>query len=114
MVDLENLIIYKEYVEMIYYTINILINFDDDFATDIKKITYEGLNYIINAQKEEFIEERIIYLNRLDVTLKTLKVLVRIAYKKKYISLKNSKIWSKKITNISNLTWTWIKSCKGN
>ncbi len=114
MVNLENLIIYKEYVEMIYYTISILMEFplNSDISKDIKKITYEGLNYIINAQKEEDVHKRILFLDQLDATLKTLKVLVRISYKKKHINAKNHKIWNKKITNISNLTWTWIKSCQ--
>lgn len=116
MIELENLIIYKQYVELIYYTLGILMKYPKSerfsLAHDIKKVTYKGLYRIIYAQKEFNIKERLHYLNELDAQLKLLKVLIRISYKKKYINLKNYTAWSKKITNISNMTWGWIKSCQ--
>ena len=49
--------------------------------------------------------------NNIDNNLKFLKVLIRISYKQRYISSKNYSSWSKKITNINNLLYGWIKAC---
>ena len=112
MIDLDNLLIYKEYMELIYFTLDKLTE-NSEFETkeDIKKITYEGLNNLVRAHKEEDINKKLILLKRLDASLKTLKVLIKVSYKKKYLKPKIVKTWNKKIINISNLTWTWIKSC---
>ncbi len=114
MVDLENLLIYKEYVELICFTIDILTEYprEVNIQDDIKKVTYDGLNMLIHAHKEESLENKEILLGQLDASLKTLKVLVRISNKKKYINNRIVKTWNKKIINISNLTWTWMKSCQ--
>ena len=62
--------------------------------------------------KKNMIEKkRLSYLNELDANLKIIKVLIRVSHKKKYINSKNYTAWSKKITNISNLNWGWIRSC---
>ena len=115
MEELESLIIYKQYVEMIYYTLTILLKYPKSerfsLAQDIKNVTYDGLNKIIYAQKEYDKRARLKYLNQLDADLKVLKVLIRISHKKKYISPKNYATWSKKITNIANLNGGWMKSC---
>ena len=112
MIDLDNLLIYKEYMELIYFTLDNLIE-EKDFETkeDIKKVTYEGLNNLVMAHKEENINKKLILLKQLDASLKTLKVLVKVSSKKKYLNKKTTTSWNKKIINISNLTWTWIKSC---
>jgi len=113
--DLEELIIYKQYLEMIYYTENIIKKYPKNerlsLVTEIKNTTYSGMKNIILGQKEYNKSKRIIILNELDTDLKMLKVLIRISYKNKYISSKNYSAWSKKITNISNLLGGWIKSC---
>lgn len=113
--DLESLIIYKQYVEMIYYTLNILEKYPKverfSLVSSIKESTYEGMREIIKAQKEYNKSKRLEHLNQLDVELKLLKVLVRISYKKRHINSKNYLAWSKKITNISNLMGGWMKSC---
>ena len=67
---------------------------------------------IIEAYKEYKREEKFRALNRLDVVLKMLKVLIRVSYKRKYINNKNYAAWSKKITNIGNLLGGWMKSCQ--
>lgn len=113
--DLESLMIYKQYVEMIYYTLTIIMKYPKSerfsLAQDTKNITYDGMKCIIYAQKEFNKKERLKYLNKLDADLKLIKVMVRIAHKKKYINSKNYTAWSKKITNISNLMGGWIRSC---
>ena len=113
--DLESLVIYKQYVELVYYTITILLKYPKSerfsLAQDIKNVTYDGLKDIIYAQKEFDKKKRLAYLNKLDANLKIIKVLVRVSHKKKYINSNNYRAWSKKITNISNLNFGWIRSC---
>lgn len=115
MEELESLMIYKQYVEMVYYTLNILLKYPKSerfsLAQDIKNTTYAGLKNIIYAQKTFNKKERLEYLNKLDANLKIIKVLIRVSHKKKYINSKNYLAWSKKLTNISNLNGGWIRSC---
>lgn len=116
MTKVEDLIIYKEYLELIYYTEMILEKYPkcERFAivTTLKNTTYEGMKYILNAFKEYTREEKLKCLGRLDTDLKMLKVLVRISHKRRYISSKNYTAWSKKIANIGNLLGGWMKSCQ--
>jgi len=113
--DLEGLMIYKQYIELIYYTEKITVKFPKNEKTSlvamIKTTTYSGMKKIIQAQKEYNHGKRVGILNELDTDLKMLKVLIRVSYKNKYISSKNYSAWSKKIFNISNLLGAWIKSC---
>jgi len=113
--ELESLMIYKQYIELIYYTEKITIKYPKSeklsLVTSIKNNTYDGMKKIIQAQKEYTKSKRIIILNELDTDLKMLKVLIRISYKSKYINSKNYAAWSKKIFNISNLLGVWINSC---
>ena len=113
--NLEGLMIYKQYIELIYYTENITIKYPKSeklsLVSNIKNNTYDGMKKIILAQKEYNKNKRLCILNELDTDLKMLKVLVRISYKNKYISSKNYSAWSKKIFNICNLLGGWIKSC---
>lgn len=113
--DLEGLMIYKQYLELIYYTENITIKYPKSeklsLVSSIKNNTYTGMKKIITAQKEHNKNNRLIILNDLDTDLKMLKVLIRISYKNKYINSKNYYAWSKKLFNISNLLGGWIKSC---
>ena len=113
--ELERLMIYKQYVELIYYTETILKKYPKtekfSLVQSIKNNTYNGLKKVIEAQSEYDKTIRIKILKLLDVDLKVLKVLVRVSYKNKYINIKNYTAWSKKITNIGNLLGGWINSC---
>lgn len=113
--DLEGLMIYKQYIELIYYTKNIVKKYPKNeklsLVSNIKNTTYSGIKKIIISNKEFNKSKRLVTLNELDNDLKMLKVLIRISYKNKYINSKNYSAWSKKITNISNLLYGWIKSC---
>ena len=113
--ELESLMIYKQYIELIYYTEKVTIKYPKSeklsLVTSIKNNTYDGMKKIILAQKEYTKSKRIIILNELDTDLKMLKVLIRVSYKSKYINSKNYAAWSKKIFNISNLLGAWINSC---
>ena len=113
--ELVGLMIYKQYLEMIYYTENITLKYPKSekgaMVDEIKKNTYNGMRKIILANKEFNKNKRIIILNEIDVELKMLKVMIRVSYRKKYINSKNYSAWSKKIYNIGNLLGGWIKSC---
>lgn len=114
--DLEGLMIYKQYLELIYYMENITIKYPkcekSGMVSEIKKFTYDGMEMIILANKEYNKSKRIYILNLIDVDLKMLKVMIRISYKKRYINGNNYKVWSKKISNIGNLLGGWIKICQ--
>lgn len=114
--ELEGLMIYKQYLELIYYTENITIKYPksekESMVSKIKNVTYEGMKKIILANKEFNKVKRISILNELDVELKMIKVMIRISYKKRYINGNNYRAWSKKISNIGNLLGGWIKRCQ--
>lgn len=114
--NVEELIIYKQYLEFIYYIENITVKYPKtekySIVSQIKNNTYEGIKKIILAQKEYDKIKRLNILNDLDVQIKMLNVLARISYKKKYINSNNYQAWSKKTSNISNLLGGWIKSCQ--
>ncbi len=113
--DVEGLVIYKQYLDLIYYTENILLKYPKSerfaLANEIKNATYQGMRTIIVAQKTYNKQKRLEILNNLDVELKMIKVMVRISHKKKYISNGNYAAWSKKITDNANLLGGWINSC---
>ena len=113
--ELESLKIYQYYVDLIFYTYNITLKFPPfekfSLVNDIKKVTNLGLECIIDAQKEFNNYKRIEYLNQNDSKLKMLKVLIRVAYKNKYISSQNYGAWSRKIAKVSNLASAWLKKC---
>lgn len=112
----EDLMIYKQFIELIYYTEMITEKYPKSeklaLVTTIKNTTYEGVKKVILAYKQFQKGEKIQILNELDSDLKFLKVLIRVSYKRKYISSKNYTAWVKKITNISNLLGGWIKACQ--
>lgn len=114
--DLEGLYIYKQYLDLIYYTHSILLKYPKverySLVHDIKKTTYLGMKKIIYANKTFDRRERLKILHRMDACLKMLKVFVRLSYKNKYINSNNYGAWSRKITNVSNLLGGWIKSCR--
>ena len=56
-------------------------------------------------------QEKLKYLNELDIHLNILKVHIRISYKYKYISLQNYQVWCTHITDICNMLGAWISSC---
>lgn len=115
MSELENLMIYKQCLQLIYYTENIVIKYPkfekNSLVATIKNLTYNCMKKIIKAQKERDKYKRLSILNDLDVDLKMIKVMIRVSHKKKYINSKNYASWSKKLFNICNLLGNWINSC---
>lgn len=115
MKDLESLMIYKQYLELIYYTENIVKKYPknekNSLVASIKNTTYDGMKDIIKAQKEKDKSKRLFYLNELDCNLKMIKVYIRVSYKNRYINIRNNNAWSRKLLNIYNLLGGWINRC---
>ena len=113
--DVSELIIYKQYLELIYYTEMICEKYPKReklaIVSTIKNTTYDGMKEIIRAYKFYDKDNKLTSLNKLDINLKMLKVLIRVSYKRKYITLKNYEAWSKKLHNIGSLLGGWINSC---
>lgn len=113
---LEALKIYQKCIDLMYYMYNITNKYPKHeklaLTSDIKNHTTIIMKNIILAQKEYDKKIRLEYLNIIDSELKLIKVLVRISYKFKYISSKNYGAWSRKITDVSNLLYGWIKKCQ--
>lgn len=100
---LNDLVLYKKYVDLMYYVYKLSVKYPKSeksgIVIEIKNNLSLGLNNIIYFHKTN----KILYLDYLDNNLKVLLVLYRISYKMKYISNKNYLSFSKKITIIDNI-----------
>ena len=109
-----NLLIYQKYLELIYYSNDIVRKYpkSEKFAlvNEIKSILYTGLKNLMYAVKLYSKSEKLKYLNELDINLNILKVHIRLSYKYKYITMKNYQTWSNLITDICNMLRSWITS----
>lgn len=109
MKEVENLIIYKAVLDMIYYSETLLTNFSkierNLLVKDIRTINFDIMRLILRVHKEKNMSKKNHYLNEIDINLKMLKVYVKLSFKKKYINSKNYVTWDRKITNISNLVF---------
>ena len=110
-----NLAIYQKYLELIYYTNDLVRKYpkSENFALvkEIKSSLYSGLRLLMYAIKVFNKQEKLKYLNELDIHLNILKVHIRISYKYKYISLQNYQVWCTHITDICNMLGACISSC---
>lgn len=110
-----NLQIYQKYLELIYYTNDLVRKYpkSETFALvkEIKSTIYFGLRLLIYAIKVYNKQEKLKYLNEFDINLNLLKVHIRLSYKYKYISMQNYQTWCNHITNICNMLGAWISSC---
>ena len=108
-----NLSIYQKYLELIYYTNDLVRKYpkSEHFALvkEIKNSIYSGLRLLMYAIYNK--QEKLKYLNELDIHLNLLKVHIRLSYKYKYISLQNYQVWCTHITDICNMLGAWISSC---
>ena len=114
--SLEELRIYQNGVDLLYYTYKITLKYPkvekSSLVKDLKYHTTKLIECIITAQKNYHISNRLEYLDIADSELKLIKVLVRISYKFKYINSKNYGAWSRKLANIANPLNGWIKKCQ--
>ena len=106
--DKTNLSIYQKYLELIYYTNDLVRKYpkSENFALvkEIKGSLYSGLRLLMYGIKTFNKQEKLKYLNELDIHL-------NLSYKYKYISLQNYHAWSNRITDICNMLGAWISSC---
>ena len=113
-----NLTIYQKYMELIYYTNDIVRKYPkkEQFAlvTEIKNSMYMGFKQIMHAIKVYSTQDKLKYLKEFDIQLDLMKVYIRLSYRYKFITLQNYNTWSNMITNICNMLGGWIKSCQKN
>lgn len=113
---MNNLAIYQKYMELIYYTNDIVKKFpkSETFALvkEIKDSLYSGMRNLMYAIKTFKVTDKLKYLNEFDIDLSLLKVYVRLSNKYKYISTQNYASWSSIITDICNMLGGWINSCQ--
>lgn len=111
-----DLLIYQKYLELVYYTTNILVKFPRSekfaLATEIRDNLYSGLSHLIRAIKLFNKRDKLDNLFEFDVSLSILKVQIRLANKNHYISEKNYTFWSQSVTDIGNMLGGWIASCQ--
>ena len=111
-----HLIIYQKYLELIYYTNDLVRKYpkSETFAIvkELKSALYAGFNMLMHAIKVYKTSEKLHYLSELDIQLDLLKVYVRLSYKYHYISMQNYTAWTTILTNICNMLGGWIQSCQ--
>ena len=113
--EVEKTRIYQKYLDFISYIEMITEKYPRvaklSLVPVIKGNLYEGMKNILIAYKIYDKTDKLRYLNNLDINLKMLKVLARVSYKKKYISIKNYEAWSRKISNVGISLGGFINSC---
>lgn len=93
----DNLKIYQKYLELIYYSNDIVRKYpkSENFTLvqEIKNSLYVGLRNLMYAIKTFNKKEKLNYLNEFDTNMNLLKIHIRISFKYKYISLQNYNTW---------------------
>lgn len=111
-----NLAIYQKYMELIYYTNDLVKKYPkcETFALvkEIKNSMYSGLRLLMYAVKAYKMQDKLKFLNEFDINLSLFKVYIRLSFKYKYISQQNYHTWSTALTDICNMLGGWINSCQ--
>lgn len=111
-----NLVIYQKYLELIYYTNDIVRKYpkSETFALvkEIKSSLYNGMRLLMYAIKSYKVQDKLKYLSELDINLDLLKVYIRLSYKYRHITIQNYNSWSAILTDICNMLGGWIISCQ--
>ena len=111
----EQLKIYQKYLELIYYSNNIVRKYpkSEKFALvqEIKHSNYVGLRNLMYAIKTYQKNEKLKFLNEFVINLNLLKIQIRLSHKYHYISTQNYEYWCRLITDICNMLGGWISSC---
>lgn len=114
--NIEELKIYQEYIDLMKYIELITKKYPKSerycLANKIKYVSYDGMEKLIDSYKEYVLKEKLRLLNQIDSKLKFMKVLVRISYANRYISIANYKAWSRKITYICQSLGGWMIACQ--
>lgn len=111
-----NLAIYQKYMELIYYTNDLVKKYpkSETFALvkEIKNTMYSGMRLLMYGIKTYKVQDKLKYLSEFDITLSLFKVYIRLSNKYKYISSQNYSYWSTLVTDICNMLGGWINSCQ--
>lgn len=111
----EEMIIIKQFQDLMMYVYALLAKFNQNeelvLGREIKQCLFRGYELLLLAKKAYSKRDKLKYLNDFDVKLNCLKMYVRLARKQKFISRRNYRAWSFKITNVSNLLGAWVKVC---
>lgn len=114
--SMNNLAIYQKYMELIYYTNDLVKKYpkSETFALvkEIKTTMYSGMRLLMYAIKTYRSQDKLKYLSELDINLSLFKIFIRLSYKYQYISNKNYSFWSTIVTDICNMLGGWINSCQ--
>ncbi len=107
------LAIFKSYMDLIYYTNDIILKYPKSekfgLALETKTSLYKGQRHLVYAQKPYNINKKLEYLNEFDCELRLMKTYIRLAYRYKYITIKNYTSWANNVTEICNMLGGWIK-----
>lgn len=113
--NVEDTRIYRYYLDLINYLEMITEKYPKNtklsIVSTIKTSSYAGIELILKAYKAYEKKDKLVYLNRLDINLKMLRVFARLSYKRKYINIRNYEAWSRKINVVSASLGGWINSC---
>lgn len=105
--NLFNLTIYQKYLELIYYTNDIVKKFPktESFALveKIKNTVYGGLRLLIYCTKVYGTQEKLANLNEFIICLNLLKAQISLSYKYAYITMQNYNTWNNLIASICNM-----------
>ncbi len=111
-----NLAIYQKYMQLIYYTNDLVRKYpkSETFALvkEIKNSLYSGMRLLMYSIKTYQVQNKLKYLSEFDIQLDLLKVYIRLSYKYKYITMQNYNTWSKNLTDICNMLGGWINACR--
>ncbi|WP_347814041.1 diversity-generating retroelement protein Avd [Halanaerobium saccharolyticum] len=109
---MKNLTIQQKLYDLMKWFFPIVDNFPkyEKFVlcTQIKNLVLEISKLIIEANKSK---SKVRFLNRIDVKIEQLRMLIRFAHDRKYLSHKKYENVSKKIDEIGRMLGGWIKSC---
>lgn len=102
-----NLTIYQKYLELIYYTNDVIKKFPATqniaLAQKIKSTVYGGLRLLMYSTKAYTAQEKLTYLNEFVISLNMLKAQIKLSYKYAYITLQNYNAWNSLIASICNM-----------
>ena len=88
-----NLLIYQKYMDLIYYTNDLVRKFpkSEKFALvqEIKHSMYAGLRVLMYAIKTYSPKEKLRFLKELDINVSLLKVHIRLSFRYQYITKQN-------------------------
>lgn len=108
--------IIKKYQSLIIYVYNLTtkypINEGLNLVNDTKIVLHNGLEALIYAKSIYNKNEKLMYLIKVQVKLDIMIILVRLAFKNKFINKRNYTAWSYKITEINDMLLKWIRTCQ--